>query len=221
MRFFDAQQLSKLLDYGAPVGAFETAFRHGFNCPPRHHHTLHTEDAQDAPLLLMLAWDDTYLGIKTATVMSGYSRYGLRSVNANYQLLDRETGQLLAILNGTELTARRTAAASALASRYLSAAQASRLLMVGAGRLAPHLIRTHASQRKITEVQVWGRRRERSTSIAAATNSPSLIVKAVDDLEHAVAKADIISCATLTVTPLIYGEWLQACQHLNSWRLYA
>jgi len=130
-------------------------------------------------------------------------------------LLDAGTGQPRALLDGGELTLRRTGAASALASRYLSLAGASRLAMVGAGRLAPHLIESHAAVRPIREVRIWARNIERARSLAAALERPGLVVEAVADLEEAVRWADIVSCATLSQKPLILGSWVKAGQHFD------
>ncbi len=169
MHVLEARHLSQVLDYATLVDALEAAFRRDVAVPPRHHHTVPVADGRDATLLLMPAWDANYLGIKTVTVMPENGTLDLPGVHANYQLLDRRTGAMLALLDGAELTARRTAAASALASRYLSHPEAARLLVVGTGTLAPHLIGAHASQRALTHVQVWGRRPGRAASVADDT----------------------------------------------------
>ena len=109
-------------------------------------------------LLVMPAWRvGASLGIKLVTIFPDNALRSLPAVAATYLLLDAETGHPKALLDGGELTLRRTGAASALASRLLSAPDASRLLMVGTGRLAPHLIESHAAVRPIREVQIWGR----------------------------------------------------------------
>ena len=215
MRVLEARDLSQVLDYAALVDALDAAFRGDATVPPRHHHTVPVADGRDATLLLMPAWDANYLGIKTATVMPENGALDLPGVHANYQLLDRRTGTMLALLDGAELTARRTAAASALASRYLSRPEAARLLVVGTGTLAPHLICAHASQRALTHVQVWGRRLGRAASVADGVDLPGVTVEAVADLESAVVGADIISCATLSIDPLIHGDWMCPGQHLD------
>ena len=215
MQVLEARHLSQVLDYATLVDALEAAFRRDVAVPPRHHHTMPVADGRDATLLLMPAWDATYLGIKTVTVMPENGALDLPGVHANYQLLDRRTGAMLALLDGVELTARRTAAASALASRYLSRLEATRLLVVGTGTLAPHLIGAHASQRALTHVQVWGRRPGRAASVADGVDLPGVNVEAVADLESAVAGADIISCATLSADPLIHGDWMCSGQHLD------
>ena len=215
MKILGAQEVAASLEYATLVDILEDAFRVGATVPPRHHHTISVQNEQDGTLLLMPAWNEAYMGVKTAIVIPGNAERGLPAVQANYQLMDRQTGKLLAILDGAELTARRTAAASALASRHLSRASSSRLLMVGTGTLAPHLIGAHATQRGIEEVQVWGRRIEQAKSVVATINLPGVQVRAVDNLKIAVAEADIISCATLANTPLIHGEWLRSGQHLD------
>ena len=215
MHIIKARELSRALDYGALVDALDVAFRDDYSIPARHHHTISSDCNEDATVLLMPAWNERYLGVKTAVVAPGNAALGLPSVNASYQLLDRETGALIALIDGPELTARRTAAASALASRYLSRVNSSRLLMIGTGTLAPHLIKAHASQRGIKEVLVWGRHFEKSQGVVASINLPGVTLRAVDNLEVAVGDADIVSCATLAKAPLISGKWLRPGQHID------
>lgn len=213
---FDADTLKKLLDRPALIDALDNAFRTDVTVPLRHHHTMKETHARDSFLLLMPAWDDgNYIGIKIATIVPQNSEKNLPAVQATIMLLDRKTGQPLAVMDGAEITARRTAGASALASRYLSRPEASHLLMVGTGVLAPHLIQSHCVVRPITKVSIWGRNFEKAQSIAATFIDTNLDVQAVPVLKDAVADADIISCATLTQTPLIKGAWLKSGQHLD------
>src|SRR5262249_56162734 len=120
-----------------------------------------------------------------------------------------ETGEPLAMLDGRALTAWRTAAASALAARYLARADASHLLMVGAGALARHLVRAHAAVRPIRTVTLWNRTRRSADALASALADTGLVVSVADDLETAAGAADIISCATLASTPLLHGAWIR------------
>lgn len=215
MQNLDADALARRLDYAALVDALDDAFRGDVTIPPRHHHTVPVDSGRDATLLLMPAWDADFLGIKTATVMPENAGRGLPAVHATYQLLDRRTGALLAILDGTELTARRTACASALASRYLSKPDAAHLLMVGTGALAPHLIGAHASQRPLTAVTVWGRDPAKAAAVIAGLDMPGVELAITTDLEAAVRTADIVSCATLATDPLVLGAWLGPGQHVD------
>ena len=113
------------------------------------------------------------------------------------------------------LTLKRTAAASALASSYLSRPDCERLLMVGTGALAPHLIMAHASVRPICNVLVWGRSPEKAAKLAKRLDRREFRVDYTEDLPAAAQGADIISCATLSHDPLVLGEWLRPGQHLD------
>jgi alanine dehydrogenase len=81
--------------------------------------------------------------------------------------------------------------------------------------LAPHVILSHAEVRPIKEVRLWGRRTQRAREVAAALKGHDFTVSVCDDLQSGVAWADIISCATLSQTPLIEGRWLRPGQHLD------
>jgi ornithine cyclodeaminase/alanine dehydrogenase-like protein (mu-crystallin family) len=212
----DAAQLAACLERGALVDALEGAFRAPAVVPDREHYEVAGSQAAGGTLLLMPAWRvGGALGIKIATVFPDNARLGLPAVGATYLLLDAATGMPRALIDGVELTLRRTGAASALASRHLSGAHASRLLMVGTGKLAPHLIESHAAVRPIREVRVWGRSPERARAVAASLSHAAFTVQATGDLEAAVRWADIVSCATLSRRPLVRGAWLEPGQHLD------
>jgi ornithine cyclodeaminase len=214
----DASVLAECLDRDALIDALDAAFRGSAVVPARQQYHIEPLEAgaRGGTLLMMPAWRaGASLGIKLVTVYPDNAEKGLPAVAATYLLLDASTGVPRALLDGEELTLRRTGAASALASRYLSAPQASRLTMVGTGRLAPHLIESHARVRPIRSVRIWGRRIERARAVAASLHCPQVRVEAVDDLEAAVRWADIVSCATLSQRPLVRGAWLRAGQHLD------
>jgi alanine dehydrogenase len=215
MHTFDAAAVAQRLDYASLVDAIDTAFRSDISIPPRHHHTVPVADGRDSTLLLMPAWSADHIGLKTVVVAPENAGKGLPAVQAGYQLMDRATGQLLALMDGAELTARRTAAASALASRYLSRPGSKRLTMIGTGVLAPHLIAAHATQRPIEAVTVWGRDVKKAARLAERIAASGIAARAEADIAVAVRNADIVSCATLATEPLIDGEWLSAGQHLD------
>ena len=165
----------------------------------------------------MPAWHDAALGVKLVTVCPQNSARGESAVHATYTLFDARTGVPRATMDGSELTRRRTGAASALAARYLADAEASRMLMIGCGAMAAHVIESHAVVRPIREVRIWGRRADRARNLAAglARTAPAYSLEATEDLEGAVRWADIISCATLATRPLVRGAWLRSGQHLD------
>jgi ornithine cyclodeaminase len=117
-------------------------------------------------------------------------------------------------MDAKALTSKRTAAASALASSYLSKKNANSLLIVGTGNLSCELILAHASVRPINRVYVWGRDFQKAEKIANQLQD-RFTIEAVENIADAITKVDIISCATLSREPLISGELLQEGQHID------
>lgn len=217
MKIFDAARTAELLPWGAVVDALETGFRDGCEMPVRHHHRVQAPAGEpDATLLLMPAWTaGGYLGVKIATAFPGNASRGLDTIQGSYILASGETGEPLALIDGAELTLRRTAAASALAARFLARADARRLLVVGTGNLAPHLAGAHAAVRPDLEVAFWGRRPERALAASRSSLLEGLATGTASDLEAAVRGADIVSTATLATEPLVQGDWLRAGTHVD------
>jgi alanine dehydrogenase len=213
----DAARIADLLDYPATIAALRTAFAADYDAPPRHHHHIASGDgAPEGTMLLMPAWaSGRYLGVKVVNVFAQNAALGLPAVQGVYLLFSGRSGAALAMLEGGELTARRTAAASALAASHLARPDARRLLIVGTGRLAAHLATAHATIRPLRAIAVWGRDPARAAAVAAGLAAQGLPAAPASDLEAAVAQADIISCATLSRTRLIRGDWLRAGTHLD------
>ncbi|MFM7347353.1 MAG: ornithine cyclodeaminase family protein [Tagaea sp.] len=211
-----ASQVENILEVGPLVEALRNAFRRGAVVPLRHHHTMEVPGAADATLLLMPAWQPgRYAGIKIVTVFPSNGERGLPSVMGNYVLISARDGQPLALIDGRMLTLKRTAAASALAAKYLSRPDASRLAMIGTGALAPHLILAHASVRPIAELVVWGRDRDKAERLARNFDGRRLKARAAASLEEAVGWAHTVSCATLSQDPLVRGAWLKPGHHVD------
>jgi ornithine cyclodeaminase len=217
MRIFDGPHIAKTLDTSELMERIAAMFRAGAATAPLRHH--HAFGVGAGTLLLMPAWDGRFVGVKIATVVPGNAARGIASVQATYLLLDGATGRPLAALDGRELTLRRTAATSALAARWLSRPESARLLLAGAGDLAPHLARAHALVRPIREIAVWNRTPARAEALAATLAAElagkGIAVRAAGDLEGAVADADIVSTATLATEPILRGAWLGPGQHLD------
>jgi ornithine cyclodeaminase len=215
MRTLSADEVARALPYPRLIDAIEAMFRSGCETPLRHHHTVAT-DGPDATLLLMPAWrQGRRMGVKIVSVYPDNPAKGLPAVIGVYMLFDAATGQPLAALDAPELTVRRTACASALAARFLAHEDAADLLMVGAGAMAPHLVRAHAAARPSRRVRVWARNAEKARRLATALTDEGFDAAAASDLEAAARKADIVSCATLSAEPLIRGAWLKPGAHLD------
>lgn len=205
------------LPFPALLTALEHRFAQGCEVPLRHIHAIAGKQAQqDGILLLMPAWQPgERLGVKTVSIFPGNAQHGLPGLHSVYILYSARTGQPLAVLDGDTITSRRTAAASALAARWLSRADAQRLLIVGAGRVASLLPHAYRSVRDITHIDVWSRTPASAQTLVAELRQQGLPAQHAPDLEAAVRSADIVSCATLSTAPLIHGDWLQPGTHLD------
>ncbi len=211
-----AEQVRNNLSWNSLVGAIQRLFVTGCEVPLRHHHAVEVPSDPDATLLLMPAWQiGQYIGVKMVNVFPGNAKRGLASIGGCYLLSSGTTGELLAVMDGPELTARRTAAASVLAAQFLARTDARKLLVVGTGRLSLNLIEAYASCHDLDEIQVWGRSLDKAQVVADQLEKVGIEVTAVADLAEACAAADIISCATLSQQPLIQGEWLSPGTHVD------
>ncbi len=216
VRVYSAGEVHAALPWLPLVQALSAAFAGGAEVPVRHAHALGGEDT----LLLMPAWNRQALGTKIVTVMPGNAAKDVGTVQAIYLLLDRTTGEPLALLDGEALTLRRTAATSALAARHLARADASRLLVVGTGRLAEWMARAHVATRPgLTQVRVWGRRPQAVAAmiqrLKACDELTQVDVVEALDLPAALAQSDIVTCATTASEPVVQGAWLRPGTHLD------
>jgi len=228
LRIVTPDDLTAALSYPSLIEAIKEAFRGGITVPVRHHHTV-PQPGRDATLLLMPAWTDAprrgersaersaekFLGCKIVTVFPDNAAAGKPSLHGSYLLMSGATGEPLALFDARQLTARRTAATSALAADFLARQDATHLVMIGAGVLAPHVIRAHAAVRPIKRVTLWNRTRGHAVSLAFGLAVTGMEATVSDDLEAAVADADIVSCATLASEPVIRGKWLKPGTHVD------
>jgi alanine dehydrogenase len=218
MKVISGEDLDRVLTYPALIEALREAFRADITVPLRHHHPIAQQQGGAAMILLMPAWNSgqgSFLGCKIVTVFPDNAKVSRPSIYGSYMLMSGETGEPLAVMDGTTLTAWRTACASALAASYLAREDAAHLVMIGAGALAPHLVRAHASVRPIKKVTLWNRTRKRAVQTAFGLSVGGLEVEVTDDLEAAVREADIVSCATLSAEPLVRGKWLKKGAHVD------
>ncbi|MDD7909784.1 MULTISPECIES: ornithine cyclodeaminase family protein [Pseudovibrio] len=225
MRVITAQEINAVMTIRELAETLRRAFRTGCITPPAHHLRIERPNNEaTASLVLMPSWNDFraqgtsdrgFIGTKISSVIPENRRDNLPTVMGVYLLQSGKTGQPLAVLDGRELTLWRASATSALASSYLSREDSKRLLMIGAGGLAPFLIRAHCAVRPISEVLIWNRTNKTAESLAARVKIPGVKISATADLEGAVRGADIISCATLSTDPLVHGAWLSAGCHLD------
>ncbi|MBD8687829.1 MULTISPECIES: ornithine cyclodeaminase family protein [unclassified Rhizobium] len=216
MLVLNTEETRNALQWPALIDAIETMFRGGCVMPVRHHHEVEVPGESDATLLMMPAWvPGSYMGVKILSVFPDNSQRSLPAIFGTYLLSSGKTGEMLAAIEGGELTARRTAATSALAAKYLARKDATSMLMVGTGRLSLNLIEAHATIRPLDTIHIWGRNIASAEKAAEEARQLGFNAKACSNLEEAARSADIISCATLSNEPLIKGEWLKPGAHLD------
>jgi len=200
------------LDYAALVEALRAQFAAEATAPVRSSHAV--TPAGDR-LLLMPAWDGVSIGVKIVTVFPGNRARSLPSVAALYVLMDGTTGHPIALIDGEALTLRRTGAASALASSYLSREDASHLVLVGTGALAPFMAEAHSAVRSIERISVWGRTPAHVERTVAALVSKGMPAEPATSLRAALDDADIVSCATTAREPLVRGSDVRNGTHVD------
>jgi ornithine cyclodeaminase len=214
MRIYDEAATREALPFGPLVERLRGMFRAGCQVPPRHVHQVRTENAQGT-VLIMPAWTDRYLGIKTVNIYPGNADRGLPGLFSAYTLFDATTGQVLALMDGDVITSRRTAAASALAASYLARKDARTLLVIGAGRVGALLPQAYAEVMQLDSVEIWSRSGATAERLAASLRAQGVPAGAVRNLPAAVERADVVSCATLATEPVLRGDWLRPGVHVD------
>ncbi|WP_337181596.1 ornithine cyclodeaminase [Shinella sp.] len=131
-------------------------------------------------------------------------------------LFDGGTGGPLLVADGAAMTARKTAADSALGAAILARDDVEDLLIVGAGALAPHFAEAHMAARpSLRRVVIWNRTAARAEAVAAGLREKGIDAAASGDLDGAVARADVVSCVTMSDTALVKGALLRPGSHLD------
>lgn len=205
----DFEELIEVLKTGFSNNSVETPMRH-------HHDYPNPKESDDSTLLLMPSWEaGKDIGVKVVTVNPNNGQYDLPSIQGTYLYMDGRKGMIRAILEAKSLTAKRTAATSALAASYLAKEDASSMLILGTGALSKNLIKAHCSIRPIKKVYVWGRDFKKAVSISQDFDQKKFEVTPVKDYFDVLSEVDIISSATLSKKPLILGKYLKKGQHLD------
>jgi len=213
MQFIPKEEVARLAPYAPLVDALATGLREPITSPPRSHFNPN----QDAStVLIMPAWKPHQLmGTKIVSIWPENNAHGQPAVSAIYVVTSCKDGTTLAVIDGTELTLRRTAAAAALAARILARPDSKRLLIVGTGALSAHLAMAHRSVFDVSEITVWGRHPDKARSVVAALAEVGISARATSDLQQALSSADIVAAATTATTAFIPSDWVRAGTHLG------
>ncbi len=217
MHQIDSSTIFNLLSYPDFIPFLREAFSGDSTVPERLHYTF-GNGLGDIPstLLVMPAWQDgSYLGIKLVTLSPYNSDMGIPTLQGAYLLFSAKKGTPLALFDAKAITARRTAAKSAIAASFLARKNSETLLMVGTGTLSTELIQAHCSVLPIRKVLIWEHTKGKGDEVIKRLPEMEQDFEVCNDLSEAVPKADLISVATMSAEPLIKGRWLQPGQHLD------
>ncbi|MFC0216876.1 ornithine cyclodeaminase family protein [Pseudochelatococcus lubricantis] len=217
MRLYDHHAVEERLDWR---GLIET-LRDGFagasvEAPARQVLTIGQPGGQQVSLLIMPAWQaGRAIGVKVVTFFPGNAAAGKATINAGYLMFDGVDGRFVSAMDGDALTARRTAAASALAADYLARKDARTLLVIGTGQLAAAVAQAHATVRDYSRIMIWGRSPEKAAAVADSLAEQGLPARLCADIEAGCRAADVVSSVTASTRAFIRGEWLAEGSHLD------
>lgn len=216
MHIHDARATALALPFDRLIPALRERYAQGCEVPQRHVHQITHPDGGQLTSLLMPAWlPGRYYGLKCINIAPGNAARGLPGLHASYLLHDANTGVPLAWMDGDQITARRTAAVSALAASWLAREDAAHLPVVGAGRVARLLPQAYRCVRPLRRVTVWARSLAQAQALAREWGEAGFNAQVATDLPAAVRAADLISCATLATAPVVQGAWLAPGSHLD------
>lgn len=161
--------------------------------------------------------DPACFGVKLVSLFPGNPARGLSSHRGAIVLFEAETGEAIAMMDASLLTAVRTAAASAVATRALAREDATALAIVGYGEQAEHHLEAMLAVRRIERVAVAGRSAEKARDfcLKASEHHPGVVFTSGSDVRAAVADADVVCTVTASATPILMGDWLPAGCHVN------
>ncbi len=213
IQFIDAARIAQACDFPGLIAHLRMAHREPPAAVERVLMQQQSPAGVDNAVLVWPAWQPgKNLGVKVVTMFPG--NQVLPAVQGLYLLFDGTSGAPLTVIDGTALTYWKTAADSALGADILARTDARTMLMVGAGALAPYLIRAYQAIRpELQHVTVWNRSTDKAHAVVNRVRGTPASV--ATDLESAVRAADMVCCATSSNLPVVLGEWLRPGTHLD------
>jgi alanine dehydrogenase len=217
MQFFGPEAVAAAMPWPDLIDAIEQVFvTEGAISPDRTVHSVEVTEGPDAVLLLKPAWTiGDVIAVKVVTFFGDNGTRNLPTVNAGVLLFSANDGTLMGACDGNELTARRTAAASAVAAKRLARPRAESLLVIGTGALSSMAVQAHTAVGDFRSVQVWGRNIAKTEQVVSGLQGLSIPVTVSDDLDSSVADADVICSVTGSTEPLIKGSILKEGSHVD------
>ena len=213
MDCFDSSAVKKALPYPLLIEALTRGLQLPIQSPARSYFAPN-DDA--SCVLIMPAWKAKEIfGVKLVSVWPSNKAIGCPTVSAVYVLLSCENGLPLAVIDGTELTLRRTAAAAALAAKILARKNSQTLAILGTGALCVPMVQAHASVMQFKNILIWGRQKTKALTAVAELKTLGIESHCSEDLSETLKQADVVAAVTTATVPFIRAQWIKPGTHLG------
>ena len=213
MDYFDSSAVQKALPYPKLIEALASGLQLPIQAPSRSYFAPN-DDA--SCVLIMPAWKTKEIfGVKLVSVWPSNKAIDAPTVSAVYVLLSCENGLPLAVIDGTELTLRRTAAAAALAAKTLARKNSQTLAVLGTGALCVPMVQAHASVHPFKSILIWGRQKSKALAAVAELKTLGIESDYSEDLSDTLQQADVVAAVTTATEPFILSKWLKPGTHLG------
>ena len=213
MKHFDMKAIQTALPYPLLVDALAQGLQQFAETPAR---SFFSPNQDASCVMIMPAWrPHQMMGVKLVSVWPENNAKGESAVSAVYVLISCLDGRPLAVLDGTELTLRRTAAAAALAAKRLARDNSETLAVLGTGSLSVPLVQAHTDTMRFKNVLVWGRQFYKAQLVVNQLRELGIEVRAMGDLHKTLAMSDVVAVATTSTEPFLKAAWVRPGTHIS------
>jgi ornithine cyclodeaminase len=213
MKHFDMKAIQTALPYPLLVDALAQGLQQFAETPAR---SFFSPNQDASCVMIMPAWrPHQMMGVKLVSVWPENNAKGESAVSAVYVLISCLDGRPLAVLDGTELTLRRTAAAAALAAKRLARDNSETLAVLGTGSLSVPLVQAHTDTMRFKNVLVWGRQFYKAQLVVNQLRELGIEVRAMGDLHKTLAMSDVVAVATTATDPFLKAAWVRPGTHIS------
>ena len=213
MKHFDMKAIQTALPYPLLVDALAQGLQQFSETPAR---SFFSPNQDASCVMIMPAWrPHQMMGVKLVSVWPENNAKGESAVSAVYVLISCLDGRPLAVLDGTELTLRRTAAAAALAAKRLARENSETLAVLGPGSLSVPLVQAHTDTMRFKNVLVWGRQFYKAQLVVNQLRELGIEVRAMSDLHKTLAMSDVVAVATTATEPFLKAAWVRPGTHIS------
>ena len=213
MKHFDMKAIQTALPYPLLVDALAQGLQQFSETPAR---SFFSPNQDASCVMIMPAWrPHQMMGVKLVSVWPENNAKGESAVSAVYVLISCLDGRPLAVLDGTELTLRRTAAAAALAAKRLARENSETLAVLGTGSLSVPLVQAHTDTMRFKNVLVWGRQFYKAQLVVNQLRELGIEVRAMGDLHKTLAMSDVVAVATTATEPFLKAAWVRPGTHIS------